>query len=405
MHLHSWLVVFAFLPFLGTGCQEKQAAAGDGGPPEVEVSVPITGMVTEYEVFTGRTQAFNAVDLRSRVTGYLDKAPFEQGQDVKKGAILFVIQQKPFEEALRQAKANRDQQKAQLAYAEATFQRNRSLVAKGGVSEEEFEQVRASRDGYRASLEAAEAAVAIAQQNLDWTVIRAPFDGRVSRRLVDPGNDVIGDNTILASVLELDKLYAYFDVDERTLLKIGALLPGGKVPADAASRFPVRLGLANEKPEDFSHDGKLEFADNKVESTTGTLRMWGTFANPQLDLKPGLFIRVRMGIGTPREAVFISEAAVGSLQGRHYVYVVNDEKKIVYMPVTPSQRKDGLIAVTGLKGNERVVVNGLQRVRPKVEVVATEIPMPRASQVVHPTLVTGANSASPNAGPNASEKR
>src|SRR5262249_41813658 len=151
--------------------------------------------------------------------------------------------------------------------------------------------------------------------------------GRISRRLVDPGNDVIADNTVLASLVQLDKLYAYFDVDERTLLRINHLLPHGKIPPDAAKLLPVTLGLANEKPEAFSHEGVVEFADNKVDPTTGTLRMWGTFDNPNFDLKPGLFIRVRMGLGAPRKALFVSEAALGSDQGRKFLYVVNGENK------------------------------------------------------------------------------
>ena len=155
----------------------------------------------------------------------------------------------------------------------------------------------------------------------------------------------MADNTILASLVELDKLYAYFDVDERTFLRINPLLPNGMVPADAEKKLPVLLGLANEQPEAFSHPGVLKFADNKLDASTGTLRMWGTFENTKFDLKPGLFVRVRMGIGEPQQALFVRESALGSDQGRKYLYVLDSENKVTYRPVEVGQRKDGRIAV------------------------------------------------------------
>jgi RND family efflux transporter MFP subunit len=395
---NSSKVLILLLFFAAAGCGDKSTQPQSNGPPTVEVSLPISDTLTNYEFFTGRTQAINSVELRSRVTGYLEKAPFREGEDVKKGDVLFVIQQKPFEEALKQAKATRNQQKAQLTYNEANYKRNQGLFEKGNgvISREELEQSRAARDGSQAAVEAAEAAIQIAQQNFDWTVIKAPFSGRISRRLVDPGNDVITDNTMLASLVQLDPLYAYFDVDERTLLHIGSLLPEGKVPLDpevAAKQFPVMLGMANEKPEDFSHKGVLKFADNKVEPTTGTLRMWGIFENHQLDLKPGLFIRVRMGIGEPRPALFVAEAALGSDQGRQYLFVVNDQNKIAYTPVIVGQRKNGLIAVSGLEGGERVVVNNLQAVKAQMEVEPKSVPMPKAKGQTTTTPIVGLTGA------------
>jgi RND family efflux transporter MFP subunit len=377
MSRFGWLpLLLALVPLAGCG---EEAPVPDPGPPEVQVSLPVADALTDYEVFTGRTQAVRSVDLRARVTGYLEKAEFKQGSDVKKGDVLFVIQQRSFESALKQAKGQRDQQQAQLRYNQATYDRLQRLRGSRAASQEELEQARSARDTSQAALRAAEAAVDIAQQNYDWTVIRAPFDGRISRRLVDPGNDVLADNTVLASLVQLDPLYAYFDVDERTLLRIGHLLPQGKVPSDAAYRLPVTLGLANQRPEDFTHKGVLEFADNRVDPGTGTLRLWGTFDNPSLDLRPGLFVRVRLGVGQPRRALFVAESALGSDQGRRYLYVVTAEDKVVYTPVEAGQRKGGLIAVEkGLKGGERVVVNGLQRVRPQLQVKVKQVPMPRA---------------------------
>jgi RND family efflux transporter MFP subunit len=195
------------------GCEGTQAPPDQNRPADVDVSLPVKDTLRDYEVFTGRTQALNAVDLRARVTGYLAEVRFKEGQDVKKGDVLFVIQQDPFRDALAQSEATLSQQQAQLKYNEAIYQRNRILVGRQGVSQEDLEQSRANRDQYIAGVSGAEAAIKIARQNLQWTEIRAPFDGRISRRQVDPGNDVIADNTVLASLVELDKLYAYFDVD------------------------------------------------------------------------------------------------------------------------------------------------------------------------------------------------
>lgn len=390
MYRCGWMVLLPLGVVSLAGCNGADSTVAPPKPPEIDVSLPVSDTLTDFEVFTGRTQALNSVDLKARVTGYLEQAPFRQGEDVKKGDILFVIQQNSFEAALKQAKATRDQQKAMMEYNETVYQRNRNLTNRNAVSTEDLQQTRANRDSSKAAYEAAIAAVAIAQQNYDWTVIRAPFDGRISRRLVDVGNDVMADTTVLASLVQLDKLYAYFDVDERTLLSITDFLPQGKVPAELNQKLPVKLGLANEKPEDFAHDGALDFVDNRVDANTGTLRMWGIFNNPKFDLKPGLFIRVRMNVGKPRQAFFVAETALGSDQGHKYLYVVNEENKVVYTPVTVGQRKNGLIAIEhGLKGDERIVVNGLQRVKQQMEVKPKVISMPRTDVQATNTPVVG----------------
>jgi RND family efflux transporter MFP subunit len=415
----------------GTGCGEAdtQGAAGKSPAVDVEVSVPVPDSITDYEVFTGRTQAINRLDVRSRVTGYLDvvyvgkdanvsegQKIIKEGGDVKKGDILFVIHQEPFEAALKQAQANREQARKTIAQQEATrlaqeeqARYNRSYYdryVKAGPSAASADDIEKAYSGWKTAVEAAkaaqaakeaamaaergaEAAEAIAAQNLDWTTIRAPFNGRIGKRLVDRGNDVIADNTILATLEQIDPLYAYFDVDERTLLKISHLLPEGQVPPDAAQKLPLKLGLANEKPENFSHDGQLLFADNRVDANTGTLRMWGLFENPKLDLRSGLFVRVRVGIGDPRQVLFVNESALGSDQGWRYLYVVNAENKIDRVPVEVGQRKNGLIAIEkGLEPGQRIVVIGLQRVRrgDKVEPKLVEMPRLEAPATTTPVV-------------------
>jgi RND family efflux transporter MFP subunit len=388
-----WLIVLLLPSFLG--CQHSKAQPEEARPPEVMVSVPLKDSLVNYAVFTGRTQSVNRVDLRARVTGYLDKIyvgredevqdgeklPIREGDDVKMGQVLFVLQQKPFRDALNQAERNYDQLVTQRDFNRRNLERIRTSGV--GSSPTDLDTADTAFRTSESQVGAAKSAVEIAKQNLEWATIRAPFDGRIGRRQVDRGTDVKADDTILAAIEQINPLYAYFDVDERTTLRIGGLLSNGKVPADAATRFPVTLGLANERPEDFSHKGALKFTDNKVDPSTGTLRMWGLFDNPKLDLKSGMFVRVRMGIGEPQETLFIAETALNSDQGKKYVYVIDEDNKVVYTPVETGQRKDGLIAVTGLKGGERVVVDGLQRVRAQMVVAPKEVPMPRATDEGH----------------------
>jgi RND family efflux transporter MFP subunit len=387
------LLPFALLvPIVLVGCHRPKSQSDDGKPPEVMVSTPVKDTIVNYAVFTGRTQSVNRVDLESRVTGFLDKVyvgredelqdgqppPIREGDDVKKGQVLFVLQEKPFRDAMTQAEKNYEQLVTQRDFNK----RNAERLANSGVgtSPADVDNAETAYHTSESQVSAARAAVEIAKQNLEWATIRAPFDGRIGKRLVDRGNDIKADTTVLATIEQVNPLYAYFDVDERTTLRLGSLLVNGKVPANAAEKFPLTLGLANERPEAFSHKGVLKFADNRVDPSTGTLRMWGLFENPRLDLKSGMFVRVRMGLGGPQPTLFIAETALNSDQGKMYVFVVDEDDKIVYTPVETGQRKDGLIAVTGLKGNEHVVVNGLQRVRSQMVVTPHEVPMPRATE-------------------------
>jgi RND family efflux transporter MFP subunit len=375
---------------VAAGCNQAKPPPEDTGPPQVTVSLPVKSDIVNYEVFTGRTQAVQRVDLRARVTGYLDKVyvgrdadmetgrpVFKEGGDVKKGDTLFVLQQKPFVDAVTQAEKNFDALVSQRDFNKRNMDRMRTSGT--GVSVADLDNADTAYRTSESQVAAAKATLELARQNLDWATIRAPFDGRIGKRLVDRGNDVKAEDTILATIEQIDPLYAYFDVDERTTLRIRTEFPDGLVPADAADRFPLALGLANEKPENFSNAGRLEFTDNRVDPSTGTLRMWGLFENRNHDLKSGMFVRVRMGIGRPQHALFIVEGALKSDQGRKYVYVVNNENKAVYTPVTLGQRKDGRIAVQGLKETDRVLVDGLQRVASDQEVLPREVPMPRAS--------------------------
>jgi len=373
----AWAMCSLIAAAAFVGC-EGEVAPGTPKPPEVEVSNPIPDKVADFEVFTGRTQTTHYLDIKARVTGYLEQINFQEGDDVKEGQVLFKIDPKPYDAALAQAEAMVNQATSRYQSAQDVYKRD--VASPAATPEADLIQHRDALDEARSAIKAAEASRQAAQNNVDYSVIKAPFDGRISRRLVDPGTDVIADNTVLATVVQLQPLYGYFDVDERTLLRIGALLPEGKVTPNAAEKFPLTLGLANEKPEEFKHKGTLKIADNRVDSTTGTLRMWGVFDNADRDLKPGLFVRVRMDVGAPKPALFIAEVALGSDQGRKYVYVVNDENKAIYTQVEVGQKKNGLVAVRPVKGytlteKDRVVVNGLQRIHPVVDEAGRQTPM------------------------------
>jgi RND family efflux transporter MFP subunit len=404
-----WLLLSAGAA--AAGCQPT-AANQEKKPETVEYRNPVEYQVADFAVFTGRTQPVNRVDLRvTQVTGFLDyvcvgkdanlppadaRLPdgvtvrkINEGGDAKKGDVLFVIEQKPFIDALKQAEANLVLQQANLRYTEADYQRNRTLYQSNSVSLDDLQKALAARDTAKANVNAASAAVEIARQNLVYTVVVAPFDGRVGKRMVDRGADILANNTILISIEQTDPLYAYFDVDERTVLRIRNSFPGGVVPSDASQSFPLKLGLASDKPDEFTHDGSLQFGDNRIDPGSGTLRMWGLFENKSGELKSGLFARVRMQLGAPKPALFVPEKALLQLQTTKYVYVANPPEKkddgtipdglgvIAQIPVEVGQRRaGGLIAVESadpkqkITTDSRVVVNGLQLVRPGKEVIA-----------------------------------
>jgi RND family efflux transporter MFP subunit len=384
MSLRTWIAGALLAGAAALGC-ETEAAPPPPPKPELDVSNPVPDSVADFEVFTGRTQAMNTADLRARVTGYLVAAPFEEGADVTKGATLFKIDPRTYEGTLAQNDALLKQAEAHRKVQADTL--SRDIAAGIATTQAALVQDQGNLAEADAAVGSAQAARDAAKLYVTYTDVIAPFSGRISRRMADLGSDVLADNTILASLVQLDPLYGYFDVDERTLLRIANLLPEGKVTPEAAKRLPLTLGLANEKPEEFSHKGMLKITDNKVDPTTGTVRMWGTFENPKFDLKPGLFVRVRMDVGEPEPSLFVAESCLGSDQGRKYLYVINDENKAIYTQVEAGQRKNGLIAVKPLKNKDdpskdyhlaatdRVVIAGLQRIHPVVDKDGTQRPM------------------------------
>jgi RND family efflux transporter MFP subunit len=366
-----------------TGCARAPAEAPPAAPVTVTVSYPVERDVTDQAEFTARIAAVDSVDVKAHVWGYLDKVNFKEGALVKKGDVLFELDPRPYEALLNQAKAKVRQDEAQLAFDEAEYQRNLLLVRTASVSRSDFDKSVAARDVDIANIAADKAAVASNELNLQYTKVTAPVSGRVSRYNVTVGNLIQsgdqGGGTLLTTIVSVDPMYAYFDVDERTIQRIGQLTRQGNARSASETVWPVSLGLATE--EGFPHQGTINFVDNQVNPKTGTLRVRGVFPNKDEALSPGFFGRVRVPVGLPHKALLVSDRALDTDQGQKILYVVNDKNEVVSRPVRVGALHDGLRAIEdGLKPGERVIVNGLQLVRPGITVEPKLVDMPGRRQ-------------------------
>jgi RND family efflux transporter MFP subunit len=351
---------------LAGGCGHGRQPAREAKLPEVFVTKAITAEVTDYQDFTGRLSALKTVEIRARVSGYVKEAPLKEGDLVREGELLFQIDPTVYEAALEKAEADVQLYEAQKRLLDAQYERNRRLLG-AAVSRDEFDTTVAQRQQAIANIAAAKANVKTAKQNLDWTKVTSPLSGRAGRRLVDPGNLVNADNTVLTTVVTENPVYVYFDVDERTYEDLKDSASPGLGSWLSGLHFPVLMRLANE--DQFKHAGTVNFIDNQASPTTGTVRMRGLFQNTSGSLKPGLFARVRLPLGTPHPAVLVADEALLSDQGRKYVFVVNDKDEVVYQKVTIGQAVGGLREIKGgLAEGQRVIVYGMQRVRPGVRV-------------------------------------
>jgi RND family efflux transporter MFP subunit len=297
-----------------------------------------------------------------RVDGRQDgqKLPIREGSDVKEGRVLFVLQEKPYRDALTQAEKNYDQLVAQRDFNKRNMDRMRTSA--GASSPADIDNAETAYRTSEAQVAAAKAAVGIAQQNLEWATIRAPFDGRIGKRMVDRGNDVKADDTILTRIISLDPIYANFDVDERTYLRLMRFYDEQGTSPSEKRDAPVEVGLSDEAG--FPHKGKIDFTDNRVDPDSGSVWLRGVFANPKKLLLPGLYVRVRLPVGTAHTATLIPEQAVATDQGQKFVWVVGDDNHAFYRLVHLGAQHGTLRVVTeGIKPGERVIVSGLQRVR------------------------------------------
>ncbi|CAL1240753.1 efflux RND transporter periplasmic adaptor subunit [Candidatus Methylocalor cossyra] len=363
-----------FLGLALSACEDKNRYAPPP-PPEVTVSQPLHQKVTGYLEFTGNTEAFKTVQLTARVQGYLEQVLFHDGDRVKQGQLLFVIEQDLYRAKLQQAEAQVQQVKAQLAHAETELARFSGLLQRNAAAQTDVDNWRFQRDSARASLLAAEANRDQARLELSYTRVVAPFDGRIDRRLRDPGNLVgAGENTVLAQINQIDPIYAYFTIDEAELLR--RIQATGVSPGEAEHlQMPVYLGLADETG--YPHRGVLDFTGITVTPSTGTLLLRGIFPNPDGKILPGLFARVRVEkLNGARMALLVPETALGYDQLGTHVLIV-DEGGVVQRRGVKTGDKVGenRVIEDGLRGDEWVIVSGLLRAIPGAKVTPVRQPL------------------------------
>jgi RND family efflux transporter MFP subunit len=382
----GWVAVVGLALLVSGGCTKQPAPTPSVKPPDVVVARPLVRTVTDYEDFTGRTEAYRTIEVRARVSGYLNKVNFVEGSEVKKGEVLFEIDPRLFEAQLQRANAVLNQAQAHLRRLDQDLDRATSLLPRNAISREEYDKIAGDRSEAAAAVSVAKASVEAAKLNLAYTKVVAPISGRISRRLLDPGNLIKADETVLTSIVSDDPIYAYFDIDERTLLRLRRMVRQTQSIFVRKQDVPVMLGLSDE--EGFPHVGKIDFSDNRLDPMTGTLRVRGVFDNPQHLLSPGLFVRIRLPIGHPYEAILIAEQALGTDQGQKFVYVVNEQNEVEYRRVQVGSVFDGLRVITeGLSKDERVIISGLQRARAGLVVEPRQVEMPTEVGVVVTPIV------------------
>jgi RND family efflux transporter MFP subunit len=357
-------------------CGERQQQGGAPPPPTVAVAKPIKRTVFDFDEYVGRFTAINSVEVRARVSGYLDKLHFKDGQLVKQGDLLFTIDKRPFQNTLDQARANLVQAQSNVAYTEADYTRGQALVRDKTITDQTFEQRAQAFRNAKASVTANEAAVRQAELDLEFTELRAPVNGRIGDRRVSPGNLVTGgtsgNTTMLATIVSIDPIYFEFTFDEASYLRYERLAKKGEDIASRNASVQVALKLIDES--DFDHEGRMDFVDNVIERATGTIRGRAVFANPSEVFTPGMFARVRVPGSPPYEGLLVPDIAVGTEQARRYVVVVDDQDTARIKYVTLGQlTSDGLRVIKeGLGPDDRVVVNGLMQARPGTKVHAEE---------------------------------
>ncbi len=342
--------------------------------PEVTVSKPLVRNVTEYLEFTGTARAIEEIEIRARVEGFLESVHFQDGDFVKQGQLLFIIDPKPFKAAVENARGRLAKHKAQLERAKKEYQRNLTLFKQSAASEANVVKWKGEMEESKGTVLSSQGALDKALLDLSYCTIRAPIDGRVSRKKVDIGNLVgAGEFTLLTTIRQWEPIYAYFSINERDLLAVMKRAREEGITADNPDKIPLELGLANETG--FPHQGHMDFVDSTVDPGTGTMLLRGIFPNPgpPYVLVPGLFVRVRLPINEREDALLVTERALGLDQGGRYLLVVDNENNVDQRYVEIGDLKDGMRVIReGLKPEDRVVVKGIQRAIPGAKVTPVQ---------------------------------
>jgi RND family efflux transporter MFP subunit len=347
------------------------------------VARPVQREVLEWDEYTARLEATETVEVRARVNGYLQSIHFKDGSIVKKGELLFTIDPRPYEATLRRAEGEHAVSKARLELAEKKLQRAANLIGRDAISKEEADIRAAEARQAEAAVAASSAAVESARLEVEFTQIHSPIEGRVGRKLVTEGNLVNGGigalGTLLTTIVSLDPIHAYFDADERSYLKYARLAKSGLRPSSREHQNPVRIQLADERG--FPHEGYMDFVDNQFDKGTGTMVGRALIPNPDLLLAPGLFARLQLPGSGKYQAVLVPDAAILFDQSESFVWILDEKNLVEYRRVQIGRLHEGLrIIREGLEPNDRVIVAGIQRVRPGIEVLPEEAPISTGAQ-------------------------
>ncbi|HVY55381.1 MAG TPA: efflux RND transporter periplasmic adaptor subunit [Thermodesulfobacteriota bacterium] len=365
------LLVFAVLGWALYGCKQDQPPLPP--PPQVTVSKPLVREIKEWDDYTGRLEAVDTVDVRARVSGYLESIHFKDGEMVKQGDLLFVIDPRPYQAELDRAEAELKLAQARLSLAINDLSRAQHLVSARAISEEEADTKASDEQVARATVEQAEAQVKAAKLNVEFTQVRAPISGLISRKYVTVGNLINGGTggTLLTTIVSLDPIYCYFEADEQSYLKYTNLQQEGKLPDPRHAKNPAYMEVGNETG--YPHKGYVDFLDNRLDPNTGTIRGRGVFGNPDNTLTPGLFARMKITGSGEYKAILVPDEAIGSDQAQKYVMVVNPENAVEYRQVTLGPLVNGLRVIReGVKPEDRIIVKGMQRAMPGVKVSPVE---------------------------------
>jgi RND family efflux transporter MFP subunit len=356
------------------GCGGETSQAAPPAPPTVTVAKPVVREVLDYDQYTGKLAAVEEVEIRSRVKGYLDTIGFTDGDEVKKGQVLFQIDPRPFDAAVKMAQGQLDQVKARRSRADSDVKRYKDLVPKGAAPQQDLDKAIAEFGEAEAGISAAEAEVERAKLEQAYAKIEAPIDGLTSKSQLRVGSLVgaaSGGEELLTTLVRVDPIHVYFDVDQRALQHyrseaIKRRAASGQPEPKTARELNIRFQFGLAGDEGFPNEGVIDFVDNKVNPTSGTMSVRGEAKNAERRFRPGFFARVRVAAGDNYKAVLVSERAIGTQQGQKYVLVVDDKDTVVFRPVQlGAPQSDGLrVSRSGLKADERVVVNGIQRARP-----------------------------------------
>ena len=356
-----------------TGCDNKPAASSDPGLPAVTVSRPVQQKITEWDEYTGRFVAVKTVEIRARVSGFIDSIHFKDGQIIKQGDLLFIIDPRPYRLAVEQATADRDRTRAKLAIATHDVERATPLVRSQSVTEREFDTRKSTQEDASAAVMSADAAMKQAQLNLEWTEVRAPIAGRISDRRVDAGNLIAGGQsgaTLLTSIVSIDPIHFVFDGSEADFIHYLRLAAAGERPSSRDVQNPVAVRLADES--DYKHLGRMDFVDNVVNAKTGTIRGRAIFDNKDGLLTPGFFGRVRL-FGGEHDALLLPDSAIASDQSNKIVFTVAADDTVGVKRVELGPLAHGLRVIrSGLNAGDRVVIEGLARARPGQKVKAED---------------------------------